>query len=33
MAAANQYPNPRPLERAALRDLLQRAWEGAPPQA
>ena len=33
LAVANQYPNPRPLERAALRDLLQRAWEGAPPQA
>lgn len=33
LAVANPYPNPRPLERAALRALLQRAWEGAPPQA
>ena len=31
LAAANPYPNPRPLERAALRALLQRAFEGAPP--
>jgi alcohol dehydrogenase class IV len=33
LAAANQYPNPRPLERAALRALLQRAYDGAPPLA
>ena len=26
-----QYPNPRPLERAPLRELLQRAWEGVRP--
>jgi hypothetical protein len=26
-----QYPNPRRLERAPLRELLQRAWEGARP--
>ena len=32
LAVANPYPNPRPLERAALRALLQRAWDGAPPQ-
>jgi maleylacetate reductase len=31
MAAQNQYPNPRPLERAALRQLLQDAWEGVRP--
>lgn len=31
-AAASPYPNPRPLERAALRDLLQRAFDGDPPQ-
>jgi maleylacetate reductase len=31
LAAQNQYPNPRPLERAALRALLQRAFDGAPP--
>ncbi len=33
IALQNQYPNPRPLERAALRQLLQDAWEGAPPAA
>jgi len=32
LAVANQYPNPRPLERAALRALLQRAFDGEPPQ-
>jgi alcohol dehydrogenase class IV len=32
LAVQNQYPNPRPLERAALRALLQRAFDGAPPQ-
>jgi maleylacetate reductase len=31
LAVTNQYPNPRPLERAALRALLQRAYDGAPP--
>ena len=31
LAVTNQYPNPRPLERAPLRALLQRAFEGAPP--
>jgi len=30
-ALKNQYPNPRPLERAAIRSLLQDAWEGARP--
>ncbi|GAP36188.1 maleylacetate reductase [Piscinibacter sakaiensis] len=33
LAAANPYPNPRPLDRGALRALLQRAWDGAAPQA
>ncbi|MBL8330230.1 MAG: maleylacetate reductase [Rubrivivax sp.] len=32
LAAAHPYPNPRPLERAALRALLQRAFDGAEPQ-
>ena len=32
MAVQNQYPNPRPLERPALRALLQRAFDGATPQ-
>jgi hypothetical protein len=31
LAVENRYPNPRPLERAALRELLQRAWEGTRP--
>ena len=31
MAMQNQYPNPRPLERAALRQLLQDAFEGRRP--
>jgi maleylacetate reductase len=31
LAVTTPYPNPRPLERAAIRALLQRAWEGAPP--
>lgn len=31
IALQNQYPNPRPLERAALRELLQHAWEGVRP--
>ncbi len=32
MAMQNQYPNPRPLERAALRQLLQDAFEGVRPR-
>jgi alcohol dehydrogenase class IV len=31
LAARTPYPNPRPLERGALRALLQRAFDGAPP--
>jgi maleylacetate reductase len=30
-ALAKPYWNPRPLERTALRQLLQRAYDGAPP--
>jgi alcohol dehydrogenase class IV len=33
LAATTPYPNPRPLERAALRALLQRAFDGAMPQS
>ena len=33
LAVLTTYPNPRPLDRAALRTLLQRAYDGAPPQA
>lgn len=32
LAASTPYPNPRPLERDALRALLQRAYDGAPPE-
>jgi maleylacetate reductase len=31
LAVTTPYPNPRPLERGAIRALLQRAWDGAPP--
>jgi len=31
LAAATPYPNPRPLDRMALRALLQRAYDGSPP--
>jgi alcohol dehydrogenase class IV len=31
IAMQNQYPNPRPLERAAIRQLLQDAFDGARP--
>ena len=31
MALANPYWNPRPLERAAIRELLARAYAGDPP--
>ena len=31
LAARTPYPNPRPLERGALRALLQRAYDGAAP--
>jgi maleylacetate reductase len=33
IALQNQYPNPRPLERAAIRQLLQDAFEGKRPSA
>jgi maleylacetate reductase len=32
LAMANPYWNPRPLERRAITGLLQRAFEGLPPQ-
>jgi maleylacetate reductase len=31
LAVQNPYPNRRPLDRTALRAMLQRAYEGAPP--
>ena len=31
LACENPYANPRPVERQAIRALLQRAWEGATP--
>jgi maleylacetate reductase len=33
IALSNPYWNPRPIERQPIRALLQRAWEGAPPEA
>lgn len=33
IALQNQYPNPRPLERGAIRDLLQAAYDGVRPAA
>lgn len=32
LAVKNPYWNPRPVERAAIRALLQRAWEGTRPE-
>jgi maleylacetate reductase len=32
LATQSPYPNPRPLEKPALRALLQAAWEGHPPK-
>jgi len=32
IAMQNQYPNPRPLERSAIRQLLQDAYEGMRPR-
>jgi maleylacetate reductase len=31
LALKNPYPNPRPLERGAIRALLQNAYDGARP--
>ncbi len=31
LAVQMPYPNPRALQRDAVRDLLQRAWQGLPP--
>lgn len=31
LATTNPYWNPRPVERRAIRDLLQRAWSGSRP--
>ncbi|MEW6642388.1 MAG: maleylacetate reductase [Pseudomonadota bacterium] len=31
LAVTNAYWNPRPLERAAIRDLIARAWAGSAP--
>jgi alcohol dehydrogenase class IV len=33
IALQNQYPNPRPLEKAAIRQLLQNAFEGIRPSS
>lgn len=31
LATQNTYPNPRPVERGPIRDLLARAWQGEQP--
>lgn len=33
IATKNPYTNPRPIDRGAIRALLQQAWEGSRPQA
>jgi maleylacetate reductase len=33
LAARDAYPNPRPIERGAIRELLQRAFDGHAPPA
>jgi maleylacetate reductase len=33
LAMQNSYPNPRPITTRGIRSLLQRAYEGLPPQA
>jgi maleylacetate reductase len=30
---ADPYWNPRPIDRAAIRDLVMRAWSGEPPRS
>ena len=32
IATANPYENPRPIDRKAIRGVLQRAWDGARPE-
>ena len=32
LAVQNPYWNPRQIERETIRDLLQRAWAGDPPE-
>jgi alcohol dehydrogenase class IV len=32
LAVEKPYWNPRPLDRDAIRELLERAWTGEPPQ-
>jgi alcohol dehydrogenase class IV len=33
LAVERPYWNPRPVDRAALRDLIARAWAGAAPDS
>jgi alcohol dehydrogenase class IV len=33
IAMSAQYPNPRPLEKNAIRELIRRAWAGEPARA
>ena len=32
LASQSPYPNPRPIARTAIRELIARAWAGMPPQ-
>ncbi|THW34278.1 maleylacetate reductase [Aureobasidium pullulans] len=33
LACANEYPNPRPVEKAPIRELIKRVWAGEPARA
>jgi len=33
IAVSNQYPNPRPVEKAPIRELIRRCWAGEPARA
>lgn len=33
IACSNQYPNPRPVERGPIRELIRRAWAGEDARA
>jgi len=33
IAASNQYPNPRPIDQQAIKELIRRCWNGEPARA
>ena len=33
IAVSNQYPNPRPLEKEKIREVIRRCWAGEPARA